>query len=191
MATQRKEKEYPPPARPSHVTPTIFRYALGRTTKQIQCLGAMVKAGPPVQGGGGNSGCKNKCPLCRIEFSEADVVGGAELEKAGGNAKQLEQERGGEGGAAGGLASAAVSAAAAGAAGVEEEGGKGVKVPPPKVAALLQRWETGVVGVVGRLWRFWGLVVMVMIGRCVFRGLFFFLCHGLIESYGIYRTTDW
>eukprot|EP00903_Cladosiphon_okamuranus_P011919 g11195.t1 len=101
-----------------------------------KCLGAMVKAGPPVEGGGG-SGCKNKCPLCRIEFSEADVVGGAELEKAGGNAKQLEQVGGGEGGAAGGPASEAVSAA--GATGVEGEGGgKGVKVPPPKVAALLQ-----------------------------------------------------
>lgn len=90
----------------------------------------MVKAGPPAVGGGGSGGggSRNKCPLCRVEFSEADVVGGAELEKAGGNAKEPGLE--GEGGAAG-LASAAVVG--------EEEGGKGGKVPPPKVAALLQR----------------------------------------------------
>lgn len=92
----------------------------------------MVKAGPPVMGGGG--GGKNKCPLCRIEFSQADVVGGAELEKAGGN--DAKEEVGAAGLAA--SASAASSAASTG-----EEGGKGQMVPPPKVAALLQRCEQG------------------------------------------------
>lgn len=91
----------------------------------------MVKAGPPVVGGGGCGG-KNKCPLCRIEFSEVDVVGGAELERAGGNVTELAPGGGGEEGAAG-LASAAAEA------GGEDGGGKGEKVPPPKVAALLQR----------------------------------------------------
>ncbi|CAN0458572.1 unnamed protein product, partial [Ectocarpus sp. 12 AP-2014] len=90
-----------------------------------KCLGAMVKAGPPVAGGS-----KNKCPLCRLEFSQEDVVSGAELEKAGG----ASQAAGGEEGAAGAVAAAA--AAAPGATTVE---GKGVgRVPPPKVVALLQ-----------------------------------------------------
>lgn len=87
----------------------------------------MAKAGPPSASGGsaGFGGkSKSKCPLCRVEFSPADVVGGAELEKAGGNEQEAEQhpqqqqrrrqeEAVSDGGAA--------------------------KVPPPKVAALLQR----------------------------------------------------
>ncbi|CAM9468043.1 unnamed protein product, partial [Ectocarpus sp. 8 AP-2014] len=90
-----------------------------------KCLGAMVKAGPPVAGGN-----KNKCPLCRLEFSQEDVVSGAELEKAGG----ASQAAGGEEGAAGAVAAAA--AAVAGTTAVEGKGGE--RVPPPKVAALLQ-----------------------------------------------------
>lgn len=91
-----------------------------------QCLGAMVKAGLPVAGGS-----KNKCPLCRIEFSQEDVVSGAELEKAGG----ASQAAGGEEEAAGAVAAA--EAAVPGATAVEGKGGG--RVPPPKVAALLQR----------------------------------------------------
>lgn len=84
--------------------------------------------------GGGSSSGRNKCPLCRVEFSQADVVGGAELEQAGGNANAKQQQQGGvgEGGGAG-LAAVGAAAVAAG------EEGKGVRVPPPKVAALLQR----------------------------------------------------
>ncbi|CAM9404773.1 unnamed protein product [Pylaiella littoralis] len=104
-----------------------------------KCLSVMVKVGPPSIGGGGGGGSgssTNKCPLCRVGFTQADVVGGAELEQAGGNAiaNAKEQEGAGKDGGVG-LASASAAAAAAVVAGVE---GKGARVPPPKVAALLQ-----------------------------------------------------
>ena len=70
-------------------------------------------------GGGGGGGGDSKCPLCRTNFSSSDVIGGAELETAGGSKRNKEEEE------------------------EEEEKGVGVEMgvgtPPPKVAALLQR----------------------------------------------------
>lgn len=126
----------PPPPLP----PPFLTYNTCRDLPGKQCLSVMVKVGPPSMGGGGGGGSgssTNKCPLCRVGFTQADVVGGAELEQAGGNAiaNAKEQERAGKDGGVG-LASASAAAAAAVVAGVE---GKGARVPPPKVAALLQR----------------------------------------------------
>lgn len=67
----------------------------------------------------GSSGVgRSKCPICRSTFTSVDVVGGAELEAACSDSNKKGR---GE----------------ADAAGSEI---KEIKTPPPKVAALLQRW---------------------------------------------------
>ncbi|CAN0019727.1 unnamed protein product [Laminaria digitata] len=82
-----------------------------------KCLGAMC-AGAGGGGGGGDS----KCPLCRTNFRLSDVIGGAELETAGGSKQEKKEEE--EKGEVGG--------------GKEMGMGMGMGTPPPKVAALLQ-----------------------------------------------------
>lgn len=108
------------------VTTIIKIYADGRTHRPViinhaQCLGAMCTAAVGAGAGPGHE-AKSKCPLCRTSFSSADVVSGAELESAGAsNIKTQEGEN---------VKQEAVREP------VEAEAGD---VPPPKVAALLQR----------------------------------------------------
>lgn len=75
--------------------------------------------------GGGSSGGHSKCPLCRANFTSADVVGSAELEIAGGKAKMGEEVDGEKGCRVPDGAMVQVP--------------ETMKVPPPKVLALLRR----------------------------------------------------
>lgn len=84
-----------------------------------QCLETMCARAVDAGEGGGSSP-SSKCPLCRRSFTSADVMSGAELEAA---RRSEGNTPGGEG----------------------EEGPSGVQegdytAPPPKVAALLERW---------------------------------------------------
>lgn len=84
----------------------------------------MCAAAGGASGGGGSGGggrVDSKCPLCRTNFTSADVVGGAELAPAEASKEEREEEEKGKGKAGG-------------------EEGMGTRTPPPKVAALLQRY---------------------------------------------------